>query len=120
MVRSAKYIPKRGDAVWLNFNPQAGHEQAGHRPAVVLSPEAYNTKTGLAIFCPITNQVKGYPFEVSLPDGLEVSGVILSDQIKSLDWRARNVALICPLPVATVDLVLQKANALLAWEDGMV
>ena len=120
MVRSVKYIPKRGDAVWLNFNPQAGHEQAGRRPAVVLSPEAYNAKTGLALFCPITNQVKGYPFEVTLPAGLKVSGVILSDQVKSLDWRARNVALICPLPVATVDLVLRKANTLLAWEDGAV
>lgn len=72
----------------------------------------------MAIFCPITNQMKGYPFEVPLPVGLKVSGVVLSDQIKSLDWRARNVALICPLPEATVDLVLQKANTLLAWEDG--
>lgn len=120
MVRSVRYIPKRGDAVWLNFNPQAGHEQAGHRPAVVLSPEAYNAKTGLAIFCPITNQMKGYPFEVALPAGLKVSGVVLSDQVKSLDWRARNVALICPLPVATIDSVLRKANTLLVWEDGGV
>ena len=120
MVRLAKYVPKRGEAVWLNFNPQAGHEQAGHRLAVVLSPEAYNAKTGLAIFCPITNQVKGYPFEVALPAGLKVSGVVLSDQLKSLDWRARNVALICPLPAAAIDLVLQKANTLLVWEDGAV
>ena len=120
MVRLAKYVSKRGDAVWSNFNPQTGHEQAGHRPEVVLSPEAYNTKTGLAIFCPITNQVKGYPFEVALPAGLKVSGVVLSDQLKSLDWRARNVTLICPLPVATMDLVLQKANTLLAREDGAV
>ncbi len=83
------YIPKRGDMVWISFNPQAGHEQAGRRPAIVLSPKAYNRKVGLAIFCPITNQAKGYPFEVSLPEGVGVTGVILSDQVKSLDWRIR-------------------------------
>jgi len=72
--------PKRGDVVWLSFNPQAGHEQAGRRPAVVLSPEAYNARTGLALFCPVTSQVKGYPFEVAIPDNERVSGVILADQ----------------------------------------
>jgi len=85
------YIPDSGDIVWIAFNPQAGHEQAGHRPALVLSPAAYNGKVGLAILCPITSQVKGYPFEVQIPDGLKVSGAILSDQVKSLDWKARNV-----------------------------
>ncbi len=82
------YMPERGEAVWITLNPQAGHEQAGRRPAVVLSPAAYNSKVGLAILCPITNQIKGYPFEVVLPTGLAVTGAILSDQVKSLDWRA--------------------------------
>jgi mRNA interferase MazF len=84
------YCPRRGDVVWLTLDPQAGHEEAGRRPALVLSPEEYNRKVGLAIFCPITNQVKGYPFEVSVPKGIEVSGVILADQVRSLDWKARN------------------------------
>ena len=80
------YVPDCGDVVWITFNPQAGHEQAGRRPAVILSPAAYNGKTSLAIVRPITNQVKGYPFEVRIPHGLSVSGVILADQAKSLDW----------------------------------
>ncbi len=79
------YAPDRGDAVWLTFNPQAGHEQAGRRPALVLSPAAYNRKVGLAVFCPITNQIKGYPFEVMIPHGLRVSGAVLSDQVKNLE-----------------------------------
>ncbi len=83
------HVPERGDLVWLTFSPQTGHEQAGRRPAVVLSPATYNGKVGLALFCPITSQVKGYPFEVALPEGLSISGVILADQVKSLDWRAR-------------------------------
>ena len=83
------YVPKRGDLVWLSFDPQAGHEQAGRRPAFVLSPEAYNRKTSLFLACPVTSRVKGYPFEVALPAGLPVSGVILADQIKSLDWKER-------------------------------
>ena len=107
------YKPKRGDIVWLTFNPQAGHEQAGRRPALVLSPETYNDKVGLAILCPITSQIKGYPFEVVIPDGLKVNGVILSDQIKSLDWKARNAEFVCKLPAVTVDEVLQKLNTLL-------
>jgi mRNA interferase MazF len=97
------YIPRRGDAVWLNFNPQSGHEQAGRRPALVLSPEEYNRKTGLAIFCPITSQVKGYPFEVKLPAGLPVNGVVLADQVKSLDWQVRDAALIKKLPMKIVN-----------------
>lgn len=92
------YIPRRGDAVWLNFNPQSGHEQAGRRPALVLSPEEYNRKTGLGIFCPITSQVKGYPFEVILPAGLPVNGAVLVDQVKSLDWQMREATLIKKLP----------------------
>lgn len=99
--------------MWLTFNPQAGHEQAGRRPAVVLSPAPYNGKVGLAIFVPITTKVKGYPFEVEIPEGLPVRGVILSDQVKSLDWRAREADFTCELPSHTVDEVLQKLNALL-------
>ncbi len=107
------YVPRRGDVVWLTFNPQAGHEQAGRRPAVVLSPTAYNQKVGLAIFCPITNQIKGYPFEVLVPAGLAITGAILADQVKSLDWRARQAELIDTLPDLTMIEVLQKLNKLL-------
>lgn len=90
---SKKYFPDRGDAVWLNFSPKAGHEQSGRRPAVVVSPKSYNKKVGLGLFCPITSQIKGYPFEVIIPAGLSISGVVLSVQIKSLDWRVRNAQL---------------------------
>ncbi len=83
------YVPRRGDIIWLNFDPQAGHEQAGHRSALVLSPHSYNVKTNLALVCPITSQVKGYPFEAGLHSSGTVSGVALADQLKSLDWRAR-------------------------------
>lgn len=107
------YLPDRGDLVWITFNPQAGHEQAGRRPALVLSPAPYNRKVGLAILCPITSQIKGYPFEVSIPDGLKVKGAILSDQVKSLDWKARQAELVCKLPSAAVEEVLQKLNTLL-------
>jgi len=110
---SAAYCAKRGDVVWISFNPQAGHEQAGLRPALVLSPESYNRKVGLALLCPITNQVKGYPFEVSLPDGLKASGVILSDQVKSMDWKARGASFLCSLPDAVVRQVLNKVGTLL-------
>jgi mRNA interferase MazF len=111
--KSMAYIPDQGDIVWITFNPQAGHEQAGHRPALVLSPKAYNGKVGLAILCPITSQVKGYPFEVLIPDGLEVNGAILSDQIKSLDWRARKAGFSCKLPPATFNEVVQKLSTLI-------
>jgi len=113
VVRKKSYVPKRGDLIWMTFNPQSGHEQAGRRPAVVLSPLAYNRKVGLAIFCPITSQIKGYPFEVGIPSGLSISGVILADQVKSLDWRARRAELICPLPKKSVTEVLQKLSTLL-------
>lgn len=113
MVSPRTYVPDCGDAVWINLNPQAGHEQAGRRPAVVLSPQSYNGKTGLAILCPITSQTKGYPFEVLLPAGLPVTGAILSDQVKSLDWRSRNAELISALPEETISEVLQKLGALL-------
>lgn len=108
-----RYIPDRGDLVWLQFNPQAGQEQAGHRPAVVLSPRAYNQRSGLALFCPITSRVKGYPFEVVLPDGLPIKGAILSDQVKSLDWSARQASLAGKLPSVIVEELLAKISALL-------
>ena len=107
------YVPQRGDVVWITLNPQAGHEQAGRRPAVVLSPAAYNAKVGLAILCPLTHQIKGYPFEVLIPSDLAISGAILSDQVKSLDWRARDAEFICSLPTKTMTEVLQKLNTLL-------
>jgi mRNA interferase MazF len=107
------YTPDRGDAIWITLNPQAGHEQAGRRPALVLSPAAYNHKAGLVVACPITSQVKGYPFEVAIPAGLMISGVVLSDQVKSLDWKARQAEWICSLPALTVGEVLQKLNTLL-------
>jgi mRNA interferase MazF len=107
-------VPDRGDVVWISLNPQAGHEQAGRRPAVVLSPAAYNGKVGLALLCPITSQIKGYPFEVHLPPGLAVTGVVLADQVKSLDWRARKAERIGALPAPTVAEVLRKLGTLLA------
>lgn len=87
----ASYIPRRGDVVWLTFNPQAGHEQSGRRPAFVVSPYEYNKKVGLFLVCPITSQMKGYPFEVRISSKSGIDGVILTDQIKNLDWRARQV-----------------------------
>jgi len=108
------YVPRCGDVVWISLNPQAGHEQAGRRPAVVLSPQSYNSKVGLAILCPITSQPKGYPFEVFLPAGLPVTGAILSDQVKSLDWRARHAELICTLPTEIISEALQKLATLLS------
>ena len=87
-----KYVPDRGDVVWLQFTPQAGHEQAGHRPALVLSPASYNRRSGLMLCCPITSRVKGYPFEVALGEGQDLAGVVLADQVKSLDWKARQAS----------------------------
>jgi mRNA interferase MazF len=112
MVMRSGFVPRRGDVVWLSLNPQAGREQAGRRPAIVLSPEAYNARVGLALFCPITGAVKGYPWEVAVPGGLPVSGMILSDQVKCLDWRSREAELICALPGAVVGEVLDKLGAL--------
>jgi mRNA interferase MazF len=107
------YVPARGDAIWINFNPQAGHEQAGRRPAIVLSPQTYNGKVGLCLLCPITNKAKGYPFEVSIPAGSDVTGVVLSDQAKSLDWQVRNAEFIAHLPEAVTSEVLKKLKSLL-------
>jgi len=107
------YTPAQGDLVWLNFNPQAGHEQAGRRPALVLSPTAYNRRIGLALVCPVTNHAKGYPFEVPLPVGLPVTGAILSDHLKSQDWKARTAEFIGKIDKATLNAALGLARTLL-------
>ena len=106
------YVPERGDLVWLHFDPQAGHEQSGTRPALVISPRAYNARVGLALFCPVTSQVKGYPFEVALPAGLKVMGAVLSDQVKSLDWRVRKAKFAARIPAAGLDEVVDRILAL--------
>ena len=106
------WTPERGDIVWITMNPTVGHEQSGRRPALVLSPGSYNGKVGLAILCPITTQVKGYPFEVPIPDGLPVEGVVLSDQAKSLDWRSRGAAFACRAPEESTMAVLYRLGRL--------
>jgi len=106
------YVPERGDIVWLTFDPQAGHKHAGRRPALVLSPQSYNRKVGLMLCCPITNRVKGYPFEVLLPE-LEVTGVILADQIRSLDWQQRQAEWVASVSENIVNQVLEKLDILL-------
>ncbi|MEO8347521.1 MAG: endoribonuclease MazF [Acidobacteriota bacterium] len=111
MARS--YVPDRGDVVWIALNPQTGHEQAGRRPAVVVSPRSYNGKVGLGLFCPITSRPKGYPFEVPLPAGLPIAGVVLADQVKSLDWRVRHAERAAHLPDEAIREVIGKLSALL-------
>lgn len=108
------YCPQRGDVVWLSFSPQSGHEQTGLRPALTLSPQAYNRKAGLALFCPITSKAKGYPFEVPVPEGLKVAGAVLADHVKSLDWRARGAKFSCRLPEQVIGDVLDRLEALLS------
>jgi len=107
-----EYIPQRGDIVWLNFNPQAGHEQKGKRPAVVISPKEYNEKTGLGLFCPITSKIKDYPFEVKIKNK-EINGVVLSDQIKSLDWKTRKIEFITKITPEKIKEIIDKIEALL-------
>jgi len=109
VTRRGRWIPDRGDLVWLSFTPQAGHE----RPALVLSPKAYNGKVGLVLVCPITSKTKGYPFEVSLPDDLSVAGVVLADQVRTLDWRARSAFRADRAPSTVVDEVIAKLDVLL-------
>lgn len=109
----ASYIPDRGDLIWLQFSPQTGHEQAGHRPGIVLSPQSYNEKVGLALCCPITIQKKSYPFEAPLTEPLKTSGVILADQIKSLDCRKRNTQFMERVPESVINETLGKIHALL-------
>ena len=114
----AGYVPVRGHVVWLAFSPQAGHEQAGHRPALVLSPQSYNEKTGMALFCPVTSRVKGYPFEVALPAAGPVTGVVLSDQIRSLDWRARRARFAIQAPPQVLSEVREKLAVILRQDTG--
>lgn len=107
------YVPDTGDLIWLDFNPQVGREQAGRRPAIVLSPRAYNDKASLALVCPVTSRVKGYPFEVPLPKSLPISGVILADHLKSLDWRERRAEKAGRAPKQVVEGVLDRLAPLL-------
>lgn len=109
MARS--YVPEAGDVVWLEFSPQAGHEQAGHRPAVVLSPKSYNGRTGMMICCPMTTQIKGYPFEVVI--STDPASAILSDQVKSLDWRARRAKRKAAVGAEILDEIRGKLGALI-------
>jgi len=106
------YIPQKGDLVWLDFTPQSGHEQSGRRPAIVLSPSEYNEKTGLGIFCPLSSKEKGYPFEVKIRNK-KISGVVLSDHIKSLDWMSRNAELITKSSESELEEVLDKIKVLI-------
>ena len=110
---SDSYIPKQGDIIWTNFTPQAGREQAGRRPALVLSPIRYNRRIGLALVCPITSRVKGYPGEVMIPERLVVSGVVLADQVKSIDWQARGAEFACQMPLEVVAEVVTVLTNLL-------
>jgi mRNA interferase MazF len=113
---NARYVPSRGDFVWLQFDPHAGHEQAGRRPAFVVSPASYNRRVGLALFCPVTSHVKGYPFEVLVSEdlGLGVVGAVLADQLKSLDWKARRARPIGRAPASVASEVLAKIQILVA------
>lgn len=105
--------PRRGDLVWVDFMPQTGHERAGRRPALILSPENYNRKTGLAVACPVTSQAKGYPFEVSLKAGMPIAGVVLSDHVRSIHWRARRVERAGMADEETIDEVCGKLMTLI-------
>lgn len=109
------YVPDAGDLIWLDFTPQAGREQAGRRPAVVLSPRSYNAKSNLSIVCPVTNQIKGYPFEVRLPDGMPISGAVLADHLKSLDWQQRRAEKAGRVSRRVMEDILDRIAALLGF-----
>jgi len=111
------YVPERGDVVWLDFDPQTGHEQAGRRPALILSPRIYNRPSGLALLCPITSRSKGYPYEVAIPSGLAVKGVVLADQVKNLDWRQRKAAYLGQMPAAVLEEIVDKLLTLIDPSD---
>ena len=111
----AAYVPEAGDLVWLTFDPQAGREQAGRRPALVLSPRLYNAKSLLALVCPITNRAKGYPFEVPVPEGRGATGVILADHVKSVDWKARRAEKVGQCPTEVIDEVRARLAPLLGY-----
>jgi len=111
---ASDWAPDRGDLVWLSFEPIAGHEQGGRRPALVVSPRQYNARVGLAVALPVTGRQKGYPFEVALPVGLPVSGVVLADQVRSVDWRARRAEFICAAPPGATAEALHKLGTLVS------
>ena len=113
MTAAVEYVPERGDAVWVDLEPSIGHEQGGRRPVIVLSPARANDITDLAVICPVTSRVKGYPFEVELPLGLPVHGAVLVNQIKTIDWRARRIEYIAALPKALVDRVSRRLAKLI-------
>ena len=112
---SAAWVPETGDLVWLKFEPQAGREQAGRRPALVLSPRIYNARAGLALVCPIANQAKGYPFEVAVPPSHGITGVILADHVKSVDWKARRAEKAGRCPDKAIDEVRANLAPLLGY-----
>ena len=113
MTSKRSYVPDRGDIVWLQFNPQAGHEQAGHRPALVLSPASYNRRSGLILCCPMTSQMKGYPFEVLIASGTDRDSVVLADQVKSLDWKVRRAVKKGTASIEVIAETLSKLQTLL-------
>ena len=107
------YVPAAGDFIWIDLDPTKGHEQRGRRPAMVISPLAYNQRVELCLACPLTSQAKGYPFEVAIPGGLGVTGVVLADQVRCLSWPARHAALIARAPGDLLEDVRQKLAALM-------
>jgi mRNA interferase MazF len=111
--KSGDYCPEAGDLVWIDLNPTLGHEQSGHRPAIVLTPRQYNVRSGLCIICPITSRARGYPFEVPIPDGHGISGTILVDQIRSVSWEERYVKISGAAAVNLLDEVRERLAALL-------
>ncbi len=110
-----EYVPDSGELIWLDFTPLAGREQAGRRPAVVLSPRSYNEKTSLAVVCPVTSRSKGYPFEVAVPPGQSIKGVILADHLKNLDWRQRKAQKVGRIPASLLAQVRERVAALLGF-----
>ena len=116
-MKTNKYVPRRGDIVYLDFQPQKGHEQSGRRPAIVLSPTEYNRVVGLMVVCPITNQQKGYTWEVEILDNPFVTGVVLADQVKSMDWQQRRVEFLCTAEPELLEEVVEKTIALLCPEE---
>src|SRR5436190_2016960 len=107
------HVPESGELIWLSFSPQVGREQAGRRPGLVLSPRSYNVKVGLCLVCPVTHQAKGYAFEVALPAGLPIQGVVLADHVKSADWQGRGSDHIATVPADVLDEVRGKLKPLL-------
>ena len=113
MINQDQFVPERGDVVMVMLNPQVWYEHSGARPAVIVSSAAYNQKVGLALFCPVASETKGYPFEVLIPEDLPVTGAVLTDRVKSLDWRARKAEWVCRLPAASISEILGKLRAVL-------